>query len=73
MMLPEHTIHVAAGMGYQISPDALNILTSLSYFETVGLFYEMGRMFPEALVFNLNHVCDVLGTLIVLDVPGVEA
>lgn len=66
-MNPEQIIFLAADMGYQLSPEALYVLINTTYFECVGLLYEMGRMYPEALVFDVSDVDDVLGTLIIVD------
>jgi len=72
-MNPDHIIPLAASMGYQLSPDALYLLTNTTYFELVGLLYEMSRMAPDALVFDVSDVDDVLGTLILVDKQDVEA
>ena len=72
-MNPNQIIHLAASMGYQLSPDAVYLLTNTSYFESVGLLCEMGRMSPDALVFDVSDVDDVLGTLIIMDVQEVES
>ena len=72
-MNPDQIILLAADMGYQLSPEALCLLTNTTYFELVGLIYEMGRMSPDTLVFDVSDVDDVLGTLIIMDVQEVEA
>lgn len=72
-MNADQVIRLAASMGYQLSPEALCLLTNTTYFEFVGLIYEMGRMSPDTLVFDVSDVDDVLGTLIIMDVQEVEA
>lgn len=72
-MNADQIITLAASMGYQLSPDALCLLTNTSFFELVGLLYEMGCMDPDVLVVDVSHVCDTLGTVIIVDTQAVPA
>ena len=72
-MNPDQIIHLAASMEVQMSPDAVYLLTNTTFFELVGLLYEMRIMSPDALVFDVSDINDVLGTLIIVDNPEVEA
>lgn len=72
-MNADQIIYLAADMGYQLSPAALCLLTNTTYFELVGLIYEMGKMSPDALVFDVSDVNDVLGTLTIVDNQAVPA
>lgn len=72
-MNPDQIIRLVASMGFQLTPAALCLLTNTSYFELVGLIHEMGRMTPDALVFDVSDVNDALGTLIIMDNQEVPA
>lgn len=65
LLEPDVIVHVAANQGYNLSPLLVNLLSGYCEYKTTILLYELMIMFPDELVFNIGHLSEVLGIVII--------